>query len=250
MTVSRTAARRRARNRRGTSHVLTIIVQIPLLVLIIATVIEISSILLTQIGLRYSAASAARAAIVWLPAEGTVEERLERIRLATNSSFAPFASGRDVHIEAIPLDEDVDQVAEAFHSTLTAFDEHDTNSNLLRNKMKYARGAMKIEIDVYDDFDPLERSKKLRSKSGHVVVNYVGRQEGHAIDQDNPDIDVVVSFEKPIDLPGVGAFLGGNASWPNARFYSRVFRANCSLTIEGVKSTNHHLGVKYDVFKN
>jgi hypothetical protein len=248
MRLPQSNTRNIGRQRRGTSHVLTIIVQIPLLVLIIATIIEVSSILLTQVGLRYSAASTARAAIVWLPANGTVDERLEQIRVAANSSFAPYATGRASHVGAVQLDSNSQNIAEAFHQSFTQFAKGDGGNNLLRNKMKYTRAAMRIEIDVYDEFDRLTGRKTLRSRTGHVVVNFVGKQAKRMIDPDNPDIDVRISFEKPIDLPGVGMFLGQRASWSGARFYSRTFQSNCSLTLEGIKTANHRLGVKYDVF--
>lgn len=247
--MATTRTRFNRRHRRGASHILTVTIQLPLLIIMIATVVEVSLILLTKNGLEYSVAATARAASVWLPAEGSVEERLERIRIAANSSFAPFASGRELHANGVPADSGSQVVEEAFQTSLSQFAGRSPDSDWLKQKIRYCRQAMRIRIKVYADQDPRTGLNRLVSSSGHVEVDFVGRRRQDENDFSNPRMDVYISYEKPIDLPGIGAFMGGRASWPGAKFYTSVFERSCSWTLEGFRSTNQKIGVNYNVFE-
>lgn len=239
------------RDERGAAYNLGVIIQVPILIVIIATAVEVNSLLLSKMAVQHAAAAVARAASVWLPAEPTTgspaEYRLEMIRLAAVQNLMPFSSGREVHQSGLPMDSLGMGFAEAQAVSIEQLSQRAIDRQLIVRKHLYARAAVKIEIDIAADFDPITKSRELVSADGLVRVRFVG-QGGNVGGLTAPEINVRLTFQKPIDLPVVGRVFGQRAPWPGAPFYVREVGNEATATLENVRSPNQSLGIIYRTY--
>ncbi len=208
---------RLVRNDRGAGYSVPLVLVVPVYTLLVCTVIECTLMLTVKLATTYAAYASARAAVVWLPAEIPPERRRGMIHLAAINAMWPFASGSRDHATAgegtfVP-DE---RAAQACIAAYRAYSGGRAPEDYLMRKWRYAAKATNIEISSSsDDF--------------------------------NAQIQVTVEYEMPLNIPGVGRFLGRRASWPGAAFYTRRIASSATLELEGHKSTSGRLGIDYYV---
>jgi hypothetical protein len=239
------------RDERGASYNLGVLIQIPFLIVIIATAVEVNALMLTKLGVQHASAAVARAATVWLPAEPTngqpADYRLEMIRLAAVQNLTPFASGRQEHQRGLPSDSLGVSFADAQAVAIQQLSERKIDPQYIVRKHLYARAAVKIEIEVGAEADPVTGSKELVSADGLVQVRFVGAKRAEN-QLTAPELKVRLTFQKPIDLPVVGRFLGRAAPWSGSPFFTREVSHDATATLEHVRSRSKSLGITYQTY--
>src|SRR5690606_9836967 len=83
---------------RGASYSLSLVLVTPFYTLLICTIVECALMMVVKIGTVYAAYSAARSAMVWLPAEPS---RPDKIQLAAVQAMTPFASSLEEHCRGV-----------------------------------------------------------------------------------------------------------------------------------------------------
>ena len=217
--------RRLAADEEGVAYTLSTAISIPFYVLMVATVIECTLLMLTKVGVMYAAFAAARAASVWYPCELTPMERSRRetmVHLAAAQALTPFAPSRTLFLE--PTGRPIDSADEEDQTYWQAYHDYSDGGwaplSYLSHKRQYALAATQVEI-----------------------TDMEGRRQ-----RDGPvrPIVVKVSYEKPIDMVVLGGVFGSKAPWPGSRFYSRRLEARWAIQLEGPKTTARTLGISYD----
>lgn len=213
------------REERGAAYSLGLVLVVPFYTGLIATVVETTLMLVVKTGTNYAAYAAARAAAVWLPDEDSpppdapdylpLENREGMVHLAAVNAIWPYASGSREHVAggpgAFPYN------AQAARACIRAYHRYSGGrapDDYLDRKWRYAAKATKIQI---------ERSSA----------------------EFNAELTVTVEYEMPLNVPGVGRFLGGRASWGGARYFTRKISSNARIEKEGPKSENQSLGIAY-----
>ncbi|MCA9108767.1 MAG: pilus assembly protein [Planctomycetaceae bacterium] len=201
----------------GGSYSLSLVLVTPLYVLLICTIIECALIMNVKLGTIYAAYSAARSAMVWIPASPS---RPEKIKLAAVQAITPFSSSNPDHVLSGGTSGSSGEV-EAF------FDAYRSSANPLqgeeyvRRKWQYAFQATHVEVDLSHD-------------------------ERQAPSDQKPTVTATVEYEMPLNIPGVGKFLGEQSTLPGADFYSRKITSEATLDLASPVSENNRLGIGYD----
>lgn len=223
--VRRWNGSRFVREERGASYSLGVVLVVPFYVLLIATVVESTLMLVVKTGTTYAAFAAARAAIVWLPDDRIPSSdapdyippasRQGMVHLAAVNAMWPYASGSEQHAAggagAFAYDP---EAAQACIEAYRRYSGGKAPEAYLDRKWRYAAKATQIKIE-------------------------------HSSEEFNADLSVTVEFEMPLNIPGVGRFLGGRASWGGAKYFTRKISSNATLEKEGPKSDNQSLGIAY-----
>ncbi len=208
----------------GAAYSMSLALLTPLYTLMICFLIELTLMLNVQIGVDYAAFSAARSAIVWLPAEVTPlnsqQQLADMVHLAAAQAITPYASSQDKHRRS---GSSGNSAAEGNY--LTAYERLVTTSrpqqaSYVNNKYQYALAATHV------DFEP--------------PLSAVFSQPT----ADNQLIKVTVTYEMPFHIPGVGLILGKESSSGIGRI--RELTASTTLQLERPKTANGLLGFEYD----
>ncbi len=143
--------------------------------------------IVVKLGTMNAAYAAARSAIVWKAAEVDPDRQDEMIHWAAAQAMTPFASSAQRHLEptgdAFP---NADAGARADYDAYRAYSGGGAPSNYLARKLRFAPAATEVEIET-DDL---------------------------ALEPDyTANLRVTVTYEKPIDVPLVGTFMGSRATW-------------------------------------
>jgi len=209
--------RRLAEGEQGASYTLSLVLIFPIYVFLICLIVECSLMMVVKIGTTYAAYAAARSAIVQLPAEPKDPDEAEEIvRKAAVQAMAPFASGRDVHRRGTPLMlQPISVDGTAYYGAYKFYTKGVAPSTYVIQKYQYADLATKVTIEPQSDAP-------------------------------NAELKVIVEYEMPINVPGIGRFIGDSSSWVLAPFYTRKIQSSVLLEQEGPQSANQLLGIKYD----
>lgn len=207
----------------GASYSLNLALVTPLYALMICFLIEITLMLNVQIGVDYAAFTAARSAIVWLPAEitqrNTAEQMPAMVHLAAAQALTPYASSLESNQRndgasggdgEQPYFEAYGQTAESGSQT----------QEYVGRKRRYAMAATSISMK------PSWEEILSTQDSGPQLV------------------DVTVKYEMPFNVPGVGKILGRRSS--SGPGYVRDLTATVTLELERPKSGDGTLGWDYD----
>lgn len=196
------------RDESGAAYSLPLVLTAPIYGLMMATVVEAALLLNARIGLQYAAHAAARAAVVWAPAEVSESQRLGMIELAAVNAMTPFASGQSRHARS------ASGGTRVAADLLEAYDTYSSGAapdDYLARKWSYAAASTGVAIEVDSD------------------------------EHDSPTT-VVVAYDAPINLPLVGRFLGTHQSGGG---YSYRLIARATLGLERPKSEDQTLGITY-----
>lgn len=204
---------------RGAVYPLSLALALPFYALLLATITECALMIVVKLGTMNAAYAAARSAIVWRAAEIDPGRQQARIHLAAAQAMTPMASSKEIHLQPIPLAIGNEFQADAFYAAYRTYSDGEAPRDYLARKLRYAMAATEVEIE----------------------------EVSNGVDRDfTSDLHVTVTYEKPIDLPVVGTFLGSQASWPGARFFTRRIETSLVMQKEGAKSSTRTLGINYD----
>lgn len=199
---------------RGAAYALPYVLVFPLYMFLMCLIIESSLVLIVKMGTMYSAYSAARSAIVWLNAAPNVGS--QKIRLAGVQALVPFSSSNPVHAQA--------GVGSGSHSGayISAYHRYSPNGgatqDYLASKYRFA-----------------ERATQVRWQPNRP--------------RENDDVTVTISYEMPLNVPGVGRVLGHVCPW-GGQFYTCPITSVATLPNEGAKDADQQpsgnpIGIKY-----
>jgi hypothetical protein len=209
------------RGERGAAYSLSLVMVLPFFMLVLALIVEVTLTMLVKIGTLYAAYAAARAALVWLPAEVPLQRRDEMIQLAAAQALTPFASAKPHHLAPTGRAGRVGEAGDqAFYAAFERYDNGRAPLEYLARKRQFALAATQVKVEVINS----PRDPRLAFAVARVTVTY----------------------EKPIDLPIIGIVLGRRASWAGAQFFSRRIESTVQLPIEGPRSRSQTLGIRYD----
>lgn len=202
----------------GAAYTMSVAIVIPFYVLMIATIIELSLVMVVKLGTLNAAYAAARAASVWQPAEIDPQLRERMVHLAASQALAPFASSKELHLEPTGrLSEVGNDEDDAFREAFLRFSDGFADGAYMPRKRQYALAATEVEMEFIKPDVPSEAAVK-----------------------------VTVTYQKPIDLPVIGHLLGRRASWPNSYFFTLPVVSTAAMQLEIPKSTSRTLGIRYD----
>ena len=208
----------------GAAYSLNLALLTPLYTLMICFLVELTLMLNVQLGVDYAAYSAARAAIVWLPAEvtplNTQQQLVDMVHLAAAQAMTPYASSLKDHKRT---DSRPDSSGEQAY--LAAYNGLAKSGNLqsadyVTAKRRYAMAATSVS------YSPPLTTLLNRPATADKLVK------------------VTVNYEMPFNIPGVGRILGKRST--KGPGYVRVLSSTVSLEVERPKSKNGRLGWEYD----
>lgn len=200
-------------------------------------VLEMTNFMVSVIGLRYAAASAARSAIVWLPAE--MEESfvtgrgLNKIRHATVAAWMPYMPG---HIKQVPTQQnssDVTAYIEALHRSQVG----QVKKSYLSRQYALA-GELQIDLEVENS-----GAGKLNgppfSFDSRTQVTFLGKQDqaGKA-----PRVTATVTGPIPFKTSFIGRMFGTQL-WPGVGIFAREVTVSYSLPMEMPLSDSGSIGL-------
>jgi hypothetical protein len=195
----------------GAAYTLSYVMTFPLLVWLVALVVEATLLLSTKIGTVYAANASARAVIVW----DAIDPPYARKQATTAAvrAMTPFASSRAVHGSSTTLA--AREFAEAFapYARLPMSDA----ANYLAAKYSYAERATRVEFQAPTAW--------------------------------NDDVEVTVSYEAPLHVPGLGLLIGRSAPF-GGQFRTCPIESLAILNNEGPASPNQKLQIDYAPHKN
>lgn len=210
-----------ATDQRGAAYSLNLVMIAPFYTLLIAVIVECTLMMIVKIGVTYAAYSAARSAIVWMPAEVDRARQEKMVHLAAAQALTPFASSSPLHVAGAgragyvggPEDQ-------AYYRAYRAYANGDAPADYLSRKRQYALAATQVLTQVTPARrfgDPMER-----------------------------DVTVTVRYHMPFHVPGVGRIFGSLPPWSGARFYTRTIESTATLQLENPVSRRRTLGIRYD----
>lgn len=198
---------------------LSLVLALPFYCLVIATIVECALMMVVKVGTMNAAYAAARSAIVWRGSEASGPHQYRMIRLAASQAMVPYASSKPLHLQPTGArPSDFSSIASPFFDAYETYSGGGASQGYIDRKLQFALAATRV--DVQEETQP--------------GLDYTS------------DLRVTVTFEKPVDLPVVGTFLGSRASWGGARFFSRRIQSTVVLQKEGAKSKTRTLGIEYD----
>ena len=205
----------------GATYTLALAIVLPFYVVLLATVIVSTQIILVKLGTVYAAYAAARAAIVWGPANPEIA--YQKCQLAAVQALTPFAANHPLYLAP---------------NGGAAFTDPVGHEDYYRAYSHYAENGA--------PFDYLARKREYAIRATTILTPQNLGVRGETIDE---DFAVTVQYEMPLDVPAVGRLLGHVAPWPLARFYTRTVTSTVTLAKEGICSDNPNrlkLGIVYD----
>lgn len=207
------ALRRIAHDERGAAYTLSYVMVIPIYMLLICTIVEMSLLLTSKLGTVYAAFAAARTASVWSSAT-TWDNTLEKAKWAAVKSMVPFASGVQPPESGTPIASLPDSAK--YLAAYKAYANKPVKDNYVLAKYSYA--------------------------ARHVRVSIAGPPT-----TSTGDITAKVEYDFPFSVPGVGRIIGKQG--PDGRFYftvtSFVTLPNEGPQNEGNPTTKNSLGIGY-----
>ena len=200
------------RDEHGSFYTISLVLVLPLYVLLICLIIESALMMVVKLGTVYSAYSAARSAMVWLPTDPV---RKDKVQLAAIQSMTPFASSFKRHQQ---------------HRMISV---HTNN----RHNQNYFAAYQRMPSNR-------QTRKYVSHKRNYAALATTTEIEAPA---NNPDgeITVTVSYEMPFNLPGAGRVFGRRAPWPGARFRTRKITSKVRFTLQGPRGRRRTLGIGY-----
>ena len=216
--------RKLLRSENGAAYSLSLDLLTPLYTLMICFLIELTLMLNVQIGVDYAAYSAARSAIVWLPAEvtpfNTQQQLIHMVHLAAAQALTPYASSLDKHRRSDGAEDAAggEDYVKAYDQAVTTGKHQE--ANYVQSKRRYAMAATRVEFDP-----PLPQIFAASSSEA-------------------PTVKVTVHYEMPFNTPGVGMILGRKSS--SGTGYVRELTSTVTLQLERPKTKNGSLGFEYD----
>lgn len=229
-----------AKDQRGSVSIQFMLL-VPIVVGTFLFVLETTNMLIATIGLRYSAAAAARSTIVWLPAEHRSDlwgaKRLSRIRDAAIRNWMPFLPGHFEDLPALPRGRDSDQ-ANLF---LTRLHDQQIGSAqqvyLLRQRQLAEQMNIRIVAEV--DRDPVFGLPYLFGADGKTQA-YFDPSAPPASPRRPPQVTVKLTGYIPFKTP-IGK-LFGERLWESA-IYVRPVEVEYTMPMELPLSDNGKLGI-------
>lgn len=211
--------RKLAEEETGASYTLSLVLVMPIYIFLICLIIECTLMLVVKTGTLYAAYAAGRSAIVWVPAESNDPDHAQvEVTRAAVQALTPFASGRDAHRAGTPLaGKPTSSSADGngYYEAYRQYTDGKAPREYVVAKYQYAELATRVTIEPESDAA-------------------------------NSNLKVSVEYEMPINVPGIGRFLGQSPSWPGARFLTRKISSSVVLEKEGPQSANQLLGIQYD----
>ncbi|MCA9008296.1 MAG: hypothetical protein KDB01_01050 [Planctomycetaceae bacterium] len=216
--------RKLLKSENGAAYSMSLALLTPLYTLMVCLLIELTLMLNVQIGVDYAAYSAARAAIVWLPAEvtpfNTRQQLVHMVHLAAAQALTPYASSLDKHHRSNGNPDPAgDEGYLTAYNALVTTGTHQ-QASYVQSKRQYAMAATRVKFDP-----PLEA--------------LLGPVSSPA-----PEVKVTVNYEMPFNTPGVGMILGRKSS--SGIGYVRDLTSTVTLQLERPKTKNGSLGFEYD----
>ncbi|MDA1018112.1 MAG: hypothetical protein O3A00_27105 [Planctomycetota bacterium] len=200
------------RDESGSYYTISLVLVLPLYVLLICLIIESALMMVAKMGTVYSAYSAGRSAMVWLPGDPV---RKDMVQLAAVQSMTPFASSFRRHQQ---------------HSSIAA------HVNERHNRDYFA---------AYRRMPSNRQTRRYVShKRNYAALATTTEIEAPANDPDG-EITVTVNYEFPFNLPGAGRVFGRVAPWPGAHFRTRTITSTVRFTIQGPRGRRRTLGIGY-----
>jgi Flp pilus assembly protein TadG len=200
----------------GAAYSVGLALTLPLYALLIAVLVECALLLNVQSGVDYAAWCAARAAVVWLPAEvtalSTAEQNEDMVRRAAVNAISAWSSA---NASARPAGDPRGAAAVLQGYRSFARGKQQTADYVVR-KWNYANAATRVV------FEPSLDQLKSNRQSLQVVR-------------------VTVHYEMPFQLPAVGLLLGrrGQSGWV------RDLQSTVELTLERPRTDNGSMGIGY-----
>ena len=190
----------------GGAYTLSYVMTIPFMMLLIALTVESTLLLTAKIGTIYAAHSAARCASVYTTGHSWADTR-RRAESAARQAMLPFASGstRDDGAESLSVE------TEAILSAYEQWNTNDASSRYLSAKAMDAARRLNTEFP----------------------------QQPAAWDS---EIVVLVTYDYPFRLPGIGRLLGSRDSTGNFVF---PIRSRAALSNDAPQNSRQHLGIGY-----
>ena len=204
----------------GAAYSLSLVLALPFYMLVLAVIAECALMLVVKLGTFHAAYVTTRSAIVWQGSDAEPQQKQQKIHLAAVQAITPFASSRELNVQPTnPLTSAGSETAGNLVAAYQNYSGGQMSAGYFRRKMRYAFAATKVTIVQHDNINGRDYTQ---------------------------DITVTVTYEKPIDLPVVGRFLGQRASMPGAGFFTRKIETTLKLEKEGPKSATRTLGINYD----
>ena len=221
----RLALRALARDERGASYTLSVVLVLPLYTVLVCLIVQTTLILVVKIGTLNAAYAAARSGAVFLPparVSSDAADRAEReIRQAAILAMTPFASSdsKPAVVATARLD------VQAEREYLAA----------------YQLYAGDLALDNADDVLPRKRCYADFATDVQVVP-----RPGEVPSPSDRNVTVTVTYEMPLSIPGVARLLGGEQKFlPLARFFSRPVTSTVILEQELPQTRDRTLGINY-----
>lgn len=226
------------RDQRGAVQSLSFILTLPVFLFIMMFIVQLSLITMARISVEYAAYAAARSAIVWLPAnldvspEGLNENivsygpllptrsyeargrtyyvypippdtvKYERIRLAAAMACMPISPSTRTSVPTgDPLEAALPSIQSAYEILAPDSISNSRIPARLRNKLQYALGATRIEIEVHHCGDEIQGGDPPLYPELYLRYNEIGWQD---------QIYVTVYHDYAL-LPGPGRLLARRA---------------------------------------
>jgi hypothetical protein len=259
------------RNEVGSVQSLSFVLTLPVFIMIMMLIVQVSQLMIATVVVHYAAFSAARSAVVWIPANvGTVEEtenrissialdpeaemngdgqryrvlpgspKYQKIELAAALACLPISPSRDVGAVLPPGALPLASSLKAMYRTLDpSSDENLRIPQRLDNKLAYALANTRIEINFLHKHEEPEIQ---RYYLGHNTYEFYDNEVGW---QD--PVKVTVTHDLAL-LPGPGRLLARrvvSARYPDrvsptlqerGNIYVRSLTASATLPMEGEKS--------------
>jgi len=200
----------------GAAYSVGLALTLPLYALLIALLVECALMLNVQTGVDYAAWCAARAAVVWLPAEvttlGSARQNEDMVRRAAVNAISAWSSANT----SAPPTED-----------------HNGAAAVLRGYRSFARGKQQTDDYVFRKWNYANTATRIDFEPSLDQLK-VNQQPVHAV-------RVTVHYEMPFQLPAIGLLLGrrGHSGWV------RDLRSTVELTLERPRTDNGSLGIGY-----
>ena len=229
------ALRRLPADETGAVQSLSFVLTLPLFIMIMMLIVQVSQLMVATIVVHYAAFAAARSAIVWIPAHaGSIDEpenrismyvpdaatgidgpgtgytilpgspKYRRIQMAAALACAPIAPSRDVGETLPPAAEGTLNALEAAYQALAPESAANAKiSDRLRNKLAYSLENTRIRISfLHKESEPPLAWYDIPPDRGQFYYNEVGWQD---------PIRVTVTHDLAL-LPGPGRLLARPAN--------------------------------------
>jgi len=196
----------------GAAYSLVYVMTFPIYMMLVCLVIQSTLILVVKMGTVYAAFAAARAAVVWGPAEPPMG--LEKARLAAVGAMAPFASSSSSHAAGAGVSGASSPAARRYFEAYRRYSRGPATANYLISKYRFAERATEVS-------------------------------PGATPARPGDDLTVEMTYEMPLVIPGAGRILGHRAPWPAARFWTRRIASSATLTDETPAGPDQTLGIDY-----